>query len=133
MEDSDSKLYLTDDQYKEILRKIEAVVSSPHFVVSCFDSVATGDKYTTSNCGFCNDDFTEPDTDLFPDRFPGRKTMKYRRSNHKCPFDTREEPGLLGWGYGCFSKCYLFKNRRKWDLEAIERMVRTQINSLPGG
>jgi len=132
-EDFCSKLYLTDAQYKRILGKIEEVVNSPNFAVHCFDSTFPSDKYTESNCGFCNKDFTELDTALFPAQFPGRKSLKYRKSNHKCPFDTREEPGILGWGAGCFPKCYLFKDRGKkeYDLEAIRSMVRrlTEVNN----
>lgn len=122
----DNKLYLTDDQYRRILGKIEEVVNSPNFAADCFNSNFPGDKYTTSNCGFCNDDFTELDTAIFPSQFPGRKSMKYRRENHKCPFDTRKDPGLLGWGCGCFSKCHLFEGQgeRGYDLEVIREMVK---------
>lgn len=128
----DEKLYLTNAQYRRILGKIKDVVNSPDFAVDCFDSAYPGDKYTTSNCGFCNDDFTELDTALFPNEFPGRKSMKYRRKNHKCPFDTRKAPGLLGWD-GCFHRCYLFKGRgpkgeKSYDLEVMRNMVKELID-----
>lgn len=129
MGSEDSRLYLTDAQYRRILGRIEEVINSPNFVVSCFDSTFPGDKYTESNCGFCNEGFTELDTSLFPSQFPERKSLKYRRSNHKCPFDTRKKPDLLGWGNGCFSKCYLFKTRGKeYDLEVMRSMVKELID-----
>ncbi len=120
------ELYLTDSQYKRILGKIEKEVNSPGFKVSRFDSTSLWDKYNDSNRGFCNDNFTELDTALFPDKFPGRKSMKYQESNHKCPFDTRKEPGFLGWGSGCFSQCYLFK--KECNLETIKTLVKELTN-----
>ena len=119
------ELYLTDEQCLKVLKKIEAVVVYDDFVPSCFDSTFPGDKYTESNCGFCNDAFTEVDMALFPEQYPERRSMKYRLEGHRCPFDERIEPGLLGWGSGCFGGCYLFKHRVKqdWNLLLMREMV----------
>ena len=119
------KLQLTDEQYLRILRKIETTVAQVDFWVGCSDCTVIGSKSTDSNCGFCNDDYIDEDMALFPDQFPERKTTKYRRENHKCPFDMRKEPGILGWGYSCFDGCYLFKHLGKhdWNLSLMREMV----------
>lgn len=123
------ELYLTDEQYLCILKKIEATIAQDGFRPSCFDSNALGDKYTESNCGFCCDEFTDKDTAMFPDRFPERKSMKYQGKNHRCPFDVRKEPGILGWGSGCFGDCYLFQNRR-YDIKLMREMVDRVIEDV---
>jgi len=120
-----NELRLTDEQYLRVLKKIEATIAQAGFRPSCFDSTFPGDKYTESNCGFCNDAYTDEDMALFPDQFPGRKTMKYLGKNHRCPFDTRDRPGILGWGCGCFCECYLFAhfNKGDWNLSRMREMV----------
>jgi len=125
----EKELRLTDEQYLGVLRKIEVDVAQDDFKVGCSDCVATGYKSTDSNCGFCNDEYTDKDTALFPERFPIRKSMKYRRENHRCPFDERNEPGIMGWGYGCFSRCYLFRHlgRCDWNLSSMREMVARAI------
>ena len=119
------KLYLTDKQYVRVLRKIEAAIACDNFRVSCSDCTMIGNKSTDSNCGFCNDAYVGEDMALFPDQYPERMTMKYRWRNHRCPFDMSEESGILGWGYGCFSRCYLFKHlgKRDWNLSLMREMV----------
>jgi len=119
-------LYLTDEQYVSILKKIEATVMQKDFVVRCDDSVAIGAKGTYSNCGFCNEDYTDKETALFPSQYPDRKTMKYRKDNHKCPFDARGTVNFLGYGSGCFFNCYLFEHKRKqdWKIKTIHKMVK---------
>lgn len=118
----DESLYLTDKQYMVILLKIRARVSEDNFRPYCYDSITLGDKFTESNCGLCNEEFTDRETALFPEQFPERTTMKYRRENHKCPFDTREKPDSLGWGIGCFYKCFLFKSKAH-SLDVMRAMV----------
>lgn len=125
----DPTLYLTDEQYEAILLKIQSTVHQKNFRYSCFDSTLTGFKHTGSNCGFCNDDFTEKETALFPEEFPDRKAMKYRRSNHKCPFDMRTE----SYGYGCFYNCYLFYRRfggQEPKLSEIRKLVDQTILNI---
>lgn len=119
------ELRLTDEQYFKILKKIEATITQDSFKVSCSDCNVIGAKSTDSNCGFCNDEYVDRDMDLFPNQYPERKTMKYRGKNHRCPFDMREEPRILGWGYGCFSECYLFRHlgKRDWNLTVMREMV----------
>jgi hypothetical protein len=116
------KLHLTDEQYQRVLLKIRDVLSNDGFEVRCEDSTFVGDKYTKSNCGFCNDEFTEKDTAMWPEQFPERRSMKYRQDGQKCPFDMRKMPGIVGWGSGCFFGCYLFKDR-KHNLVFMRQLV----------
>jgi len=122
-------IQLTDEQYQRVLRKIETTIAQDDFKVSCFDSTFPGDKYTESNCGFCNDEYTDRDMALFPKQFPERKSMKYRQKNHKCPFDERNAPNVIGWGCGCFGKCYLFGHlgEQNWNLSSMREMVKRAI------
>ncbi len=119
------ELQLTDEQYLRVLRKIEATITQDGFKVSCSDCTVVGQKSTDSNCGFCNDAYTDEDMALFPDQYPGRKSMKYRQKSHWCPFDMRDKSGILGWGYGCFPECYLFRHlgKRDWNLALMREMV----------
>ena len=103
-------IHLTDTQYKRILLKIKETVGQEEFQYSCVDSTNIGDKYTRSNCGFCNDEFAEKDTALFPENFPERKSIKYRQEHHQCPFDMRSKN--VHFGFGCFYDCCLFQNKR---------------------
>ena len=122
-------LYLNTTQYYELLLKIRETITQPGFVVECDDSETIGNKYTTSNCGLCNDEFTTLETALFPDQFPARKEMKYREKdkNHHCPFDDRimGTPTPLEACQGCFFTCYLF-NHKKHDPEHML----TRVNML---
>lgn len=126
-------LRLTDEQYLRILQKIKATLAQNDFKVDCFDCTVTGCKSTDSNCGFCNDEYTDEDMALFPDQYPERKSMKYRQKNHRCPFDTRTEPGILGWGWSCFYECYLFKHlgKKGWSLPLMRKMVTQTIKEAP--
>ncbi len=126
---ADRYMFLTDEQYVTILEKIKAVVFADGFKPSCYDCTDLGNKSTGSNCGFCNDGFTEEETALFPDDFPGRRTMKHRGHNHKCPFDMRSIPSLSDFGSGCFYDCYLFRNRKS-DIDLMKEMVEDLITEL---
>jgi len=120
------ELYLTDEQYSRLLKKIKETVNRSDFEVYCYDSTYPGDKYIESNCGLCNDEFTELDTALFSESFPSRKTMKYRKEYHKCPFDLRSMSDEFR--SGCFDDCYLFKNQYKGhNLDVIIQMVEETI------
>lgn len=120
-------MYLTDSQYRDILLKIKDVLEQENFKPCYYDSTAFGDKYTESNCGLCNNYFTIKEASLFPKEYPERKSMKYRRPNHKCPFDMRREPGLMGYGMSCFYTCYLFKTK-SGNHDLI--LMRTKVYSL---
>lgn len=129
MSDRPKDLYLSDTQYLKILQKIQTTLATENFKVGCSDCTAIGYKSTDSNCGFCNDEYTDEDMALFPDQYPDRKSRKYRGKNHKCPFDMREIPGILGWGYSCFGKCYLFRhlNKKDWDIKLMQTLVNKTI------
>lgn len=122
-------IYLTDKQYKSILLKIKKTVDQEGFQYTCFDSTTAGDKYTESNCGLCNNNFTEKDTALFPDQFPERKSMKYRLENHKCPLDMRVK--AYSFGEGCFYHCCLFQNvryrKKKISIDELREMVNIAV------
>jgi hypothetical protein len=114
----DKKSYLTDEQYLDILGKIEDKLNT-NISIMAGDSDTIGDKSVSSNIGFCNDDFTTLETALFPDLFVehGRKSMKQRLANHACPFDNRVrtkenlQGRLMNLGCGCFYTCSLQGNK----------------------
>lgn len=116
------ELHLTDEQYVRILKKMRRLLVDG-FVVWRADSTFVGDKWTKSNAGFCNDELTDKDSAMWPENWPERKDMKYLQDKHKCPYDMRKEPGLLGWGSGCFSECYLFSLRNGHDLQLMRKLV----------
>lgn len=108
MEETQHKdIYLSDDQYMEILIKIRDIVTKPGFKPSGCDSNYIGDKSTTTNCGMCNhNDLTTKENSMWPEEFPQRKVMKYAKNHQSCPFDMREKPSRSG----CFYDCYVFGN-----------------------
>ena len=122
MEECDIKLYLTDTQYLQLLQKIGETVNQSNFRPRWEDSTEIGSKHTLSNCGLCNDDFTTPETAMFPSEFPQRKDMKYAQEHHKCPFDFRTKMGLMG----CFYTCWFFK-RHMCNITKIRQLVTDQL------
>jgi len=125
------EIHLTDKQYLNLLFKIRDVVNAPNFEVYRYDSTQVGNKYTESNCGMCNDNFTELDMTLFPDQYPDRKCMKYKKKNHKCPFDMRE---TTDFSMGCFYHCYLFaKKQGTFETEILSEMVDETIMEAENG
>lgn len=117
-------IYLTDKEYFMLLLKMRGVLNRKDFKADAYDSTVVGCKYTESNIGFCNEDFTTKETALFPHLWPERKSMKYRRSHHHCPFDLREPSGEFR--NGCFYTCYLFKKgkvRKKISLKYLKERV----------
>ncbi len=135
-----SNLELTNKQYYNLLLKIRNTVDDLNFKPYCYDSITIGDKFTKSNCGLCNEDYTELETALFPDDFKkyGRKSRKYRKKNHKCPFDLRfgtDGKDFTDYGWGCFYHCFLFGNgiefkelgKNKDDIYFIRKLVNETI------
>ena len=113
-------LYLTDKQWLSILYKIRDTISKPGFKPGGCDSTEPGNKYTETNCGLCNDNFTTLKTSLFPEEFKdGRTTMKYTEDHQICPFDTRprDSDHFSGCQYTCgiFNK-KLLKGNKLLDL-----------------
>lgn len=119
-------LYLTDAQYLHLLDKIQAEIPK-HQSFQVIDSTQIGNKYTTSNIGLCNDNFTELDTAMFPSQFRkhGRMSMKYKQKHHICPFDTRLtsiiERKPTHMGNGCYYTCSLVK--KESDKEKLINLV----------
>lgn len=124
-------IYLTDEQYWELLIKIYKTVSASGFDPQGYDSTSFGDKYTETNCGFCNDNFTTKETALFPDDFPERKSMKYGEIHHKCPFDSRPMNKLDI--NGCFYTCLIFKNPSIKTSELITLINERRKEVMPNG
>jgi hypothetical protein len=121
---NDRSRYLTDLQFLDLLRVILKTLSQPGFKRSCYDSTDTGDKYTESNCGCCNNNFTNKKTAMWPDEFPGRKTMKHRKTRHLCPFDSRDKGGANG----CFYTCMLFRGgNRLRNPKFVIQLVKDRI------
>jgi len=117
--------YLTDEQYLDLLRRARKRLDLVKDVW-CEDSVDVGFKHTKSNVGLCNNGLTTKGIALFPREFPGRREMKYRGWKHKCPLDGRKKVDFLGWGFGCFFGCLLFKSHLG-DLGVIKRLYDEQI------
>ena len=116
---------LTDQQYYDLLLKIKERVHEKDFYPTSFDCTDQGAKDTGSNCGLCNsEEWTTFENSLFPDDFLAydRKSLKYCKSNHKCPFDKRKKPGMLGFS-GCFYTCYLFQGKGVRDIDEMKKMV----------
>lgn len=134
----DKKLYLTDKQYLDILNKIENEINCNITPVVC-DSNTIGDKFVSSNIGFCNQGFTTLETALFPDLFVecGRTNMKERLANHACPFDNRIRTGknlpnrLMNLGCGCFYTCSL-QGKRPSNEDLKSYVVHTRSKFLSG-
>lgn len=122
---------LTDEQYEDLLRKMLETVTSLNFEPTCVDSTDIGDKYTRSNCGLCNDEYTTIETAMWPDQFPQRKTMKYRGRNHKCPYDMRES--VIHWEWSCFFKCRLFQGKRPIQVETLRTDIITTLQQHQAG
>ena len=115
-------MYLSDTSYFTILKKIETKVNDPDFSPRFEDSTTIGEKHTISNCGFCNDDFTDLESAMWPADFPQRKDMKYRLEHHKCPFDMR----ITGdFNFGCFYQCLLFKPSK--DMRGLNNKTKIEI------
>lgn len=114
-------IHLTDEQYFEILQKILQEVEQPRFEGSVHDSTTIGDKYTESNCGMCSEKYTTKENALFPDEFPERKSLKYRETWQRCPFDSRKDPDLNG----CYYFCIL---RKKPTSEKLIELAKEAIN-----
>ena len=114
---------LTDAEYLTLLedglRHLDTIEK-----VTLEDSTCPGDKYTTTNCGLCNEGLTTVDTALFPEMFPGRKDMKYRDSRHKCPLDWRENPDING----CFYTCMVFKRKLR-DINKMKELYKAAIDA----
>ena len=122
-------LYLTDEQYLELLDKIEEVLASgaPLYIDDCND---IGNKHTESNVGLCNDNLTTKETAMWPEEFPRRTDMKYSKDYHICPFDNRFDAIEKGkkkcMFNGCFYTCSLAKPERRVSRQRIVE----RLNSL---
>lgn len=121
-------LYLTDEQYLELLDKIEEVLASgaPLYIDDCND---VGNKHNESNVGLCNDNFTTKETAMWPEQFPQRMDMKYTQHYHICPFDNRfdklEQGKRCNMINGCFYTCSLAKPERRVSRQRIvERLTK---------
>ena len=132
-------LYLTDRQYLDILEKIEQKLKEGSFDYYIYDSNEIGNKYTESNLGFCNEDYTTLDTALFPNQFIefGYKGMKYKKENQACPFDDRvrtlkNEKGCFNSiGWGCYYTCCL--RREGLSKEELLNYISDTKNKFTNG
>lgn len=77
-------IYLTDEQYLSLLiRQRDRITHIKE--ASGEDSTHSGDKYTVTNVGLCDELLTTKDTALWPEDFPQRKSMKYRKKAPQMP------------------------------------------------
>lgn len=108
-------LYLTDEQYLERLQLVrQAVLQHKQYWV--YDNDSIGNKFTTSNVGLCNDELATREMAMFPELYDqGRRSPKYNRPPHLCPFDLRFEELKDDFSdtrrSGCFYTCGLRKHR----------------------
>lgn len=126
MENNESDIFLTDKQYFWLLQKARDNLDKIEKAEGC-DSTETGNKYTKTNIGLCNTDLTTLETALFPDQYPERKSLKYRKENHMCPLDSRSYKTT-----GCFYTCLFFKNNLK-DIGKIKLLYDKLIDSIRMG
>ncbi len=144
------QIALTDKQYSDILQMIKKTVEAPDFKPNCYDSDMIGDKYTESNCGFCNDNYATEET-ASGRGYRTKYYLKDHRKNHPCPFDLRPEymfhniykkgkviktkKEKTDYSFGCFYNCFIFGegklfkklNKESTDVEYIRYLVRETI------
>ncbi len=127
------EIHLNDEQYRRILIKIRNVVNADGFASTCYDSTEMGNKFTESNCGFCNEEFTELDTAYWPDRFPQDTSMKHTRKDQKCPFDILPTPKRF-ISCGCYYTCFIFHGRTYGEdkVKKIRLLVALKIKEVDG-
>jgi hypothetical protein len=132
----DNDLYLTDKEYLDLLRRALHRLGRVK-EIHCGDSTFTGDKYTTTNVGLCDDSLTTKEIAMWPDEFPKRRDMKYRSQScngpepHPCPLDGRlwrDDLRETEWMSGCFYKCKVFHTNI--TLKQIEKLYRRLIEKM---
>ena len=112
---------LTDQEYFALLKKARQYLETVTWIVydDCND---WGCKHMESNVGLCNDSLTWKEIALFPEEWPKRRAMKYRKVRHRCPLDQRKNPGMNG----CFYTCDLFQGKIT-DIAEIKQRFDEQI------
>lgn len=119
-----SDIHLTDEQYLKVLEdQLSRLIDGK--VVESFDCTDTGMKHTETNVGVCDDGLVTKDNSMWPEQFPHRKDMKYRRSHHICPLDKRHK-GAAG---GCFYRCRVFQEGLK-DIREIKSYYARRIGQM---
>ena len=108
--------HLTDEQYFRCLDKISWILTDPDFKMEGEDSTCTGDKYTRTNFGMCNDEgLCDAENAMWPDRFPERKVLRYKEEWQLCPCDSRvfvfRSISDIDRFRGCFYSCYHFTHK----------------------
>ena len=128
-------LNLSDKMFLEALYKIKDIVNKKDFHPTSYSCEETGYKETKTNCGMCNqDELTTKENSLFPEQFPERRSLRYRKQNQQCPFDMRKESE----SNGCYYSCYVFmmfkyeKKNRGYDINRMKEMVKDRIQEVEG-
>lgn len=121
----DKEIYLSDEQYLQLLYIGRTHLDGVKHVYA-EDSTCTGNKYTTTNVGLCNEELCTKEIALWPHKWPGRKTIKYRASGQKCPLDTRVSGDTSS---GCFYHCVIFQ-KKCTDIEHIKQLYDTCIATI---
>lgn len=129
-----TNLYLTDAQYEEAMARLKGVVEGGGQSLQGFDDTTPGDKDTQCTWGLCGESasvYPAADMHSFPDLLPGRLSPKYRKQNHRCPF---EDPKAKDQASGCFHRCRFFQQGQKpsvgvwgqWHAEALAWSARAR-------
>lgn len=119
------EIFLTESQYLDLLVKGRKNLNRIDKVEGHCDTTY-GNKSTETNIGLCNTELTTQETAFYPKAFPHRKDMKYRRSDHKCPLDNRDEKPDYGWNRGCYWYCLFFQHNMK-NIRKIKGLYDMQI------
>lgn len=127
---NESDMYLTDRMYLEILVKARDLLDKTDKVCAV-DSNSPGDKYTETNVGLCNPELITARNSMWPEQFPGRKAMRYKREYHTCPLDRRAPlaRGNTDMRSGCFHTCRIFKGskRSRPSIDEMKELFDTRI------
>jgi len=141
----DTELYLTDEQYLDLLKKVRKDLEGLREVFAD-DCTITGMKHTISDVGLCagvetesgwaKDKYTIRETAMWPKDFdkigkvkwpyPQQFTMKYRQDWHRCPLDRRENPNVNG----CFYTCMIFKLKKDEKVLSINEIKKLYDNQI---
>lgn len=135
-----SDMYLTDQQYLDLLKSIRKDLDSIDKVYA-YDSTQIGNKFTETNCGLCavdddgHDRHVTEETAMWPKDFkrqgkteypyPQQFARKYRKEKHKCPLDDREGKH----SDGCFYNCLAF-NKKNLSIKEVKRLYDEMIKKV---
>lgn len=146
----DTKLFLMDDQYLDLLKKLRKDLDSIR-KIEADDCDDTGYKDMVCNVGTCagelsksrswyKDKHVTRETSLWPKEFdtigkeperPQQYTRKYEQDHHHCPLEFKPT-NFTEQHSGCFYRCSIFQRKKKdWPtIEEIKKKYDQMINDM---